>query len=104
MFNIAKLVLYGTLEGGWVILNAQVLCSWFWFSAHPTQSLVAQGGTQGFGVGKDGVLPVTGESRGCRDCSAPTSVTPKEGILHVRSVGTGIASQITLIGVRIIMV
>ena len=86
-----------------VILNARVVCSWFYFPPHPTQALAAQGDTQGSETGKDGVFPATGEFRGCRECSAPTSVTPEEGGLHVRSVDMGIASQITRIGSRIIM-
>ena len=36
-------------------------------------------------------------------CSAPNSVTPKEGGLHARSVGTGIDYKLTLIGICIIM-
>ena len=43
------------------------------------------------------------ESRECRDYYAPNLVTPKEGGLRVRSVGTGIDSQLTLIGSCIIM-
>ena len=85
------------------ILNARVICSLFYFPPHPTQALVDQGGTQCSGTGKDGVFPATGESRGCRECYVPTLVTPEEGGLHVRSVSTGIASQLTWIGSRIIM-
>ena len=73
------------------------------FSPRPTQSLAAQGVTQGSGTGKEGVFPSTGESRGCRECSAPTSVTLDEGDIHVRSVGTGVVYQTTRIGSRIIM-
>ena len=62
-----------------------------------------QAGTQGYETGKDGVSPDTGESRGCRECSTPTLVTTKEGGLHVRSFGTGIASQLTWIWFLIIM-
>ena len=64
---------------------------------------MAQGGTQVYGTGEDGVFTAMGESRGCRECSAPTLVTPKEVGIHVRSVGTGIDYQITRIGSRIIM-
>ena len=85
------------------ILNERLICSWFYSTPHPTQALAAQGDTQCYGTGKDGVFTVTGESRGCRECSAPTSVTPKEGGLHVRSVGPGIDYQITRIGSLIIM-
>ena len=59
--------------------------------------------TQGYGIGKVGIFPATGDSKRCRECSAPTSVTPEEGGLHVRSVGTGIAYQISQIESRIIM-
>ena len=62
-----------------------------------------QGVIQGYGTGKDIVLPAEGESRGCRDFSMPTSVTPEEGGLHVRSVVVGISSQLPQIGSRIIM-
>ena len=85
------------------IFNVRVVCSWFYFTPHPTQSLAAQGVAQGSGTGKEGVFPSTGESRGCRECSAPTSVTLDEGDIHVRSVGTGVVYQITRIGSRIIM-
>ena len=85
------------------ILNERVVCSWFYFPPHTTQALVAQGDTQGSGTGKDGVFPDTGDSRGCRDCSAPDLVTPEEVVLHVSSVGTWIASQITLIRSLIII-
>ena len=74
------------------ILNERVVCSWFYLPPHPTQALADQGGTQGYGTGKDGVFPDTGDSRVCRECSAPTLVTPEEGGLHVRSFGTGISS------------
>ena len=75
----------------------------FYFPPNHTQALAYQGDTQGSGTGKDGVFPDMGDPRGCRECSAPTLVTPEEGGLHVRSVGTGIAYQITWIGSRIIM-
>ena len=64
---------------------------------------MAQGDTQGSGTGKDGVFPDTGDSRGFRECSAPASVTPEEGGLHIRIVGTGIAYQLTRIRSHIIM-
>ena len=64
---------------------------------------MCQWDTQGSGTGKDGVIFATGEYRGCRECSVPSSVSPKEGGIHVRIVGTGIASYITHIGRRIIM-
>ena len=62
-----------------------------------------QGGTKISGTGKYGVFPDTGESKGFRECSAPTLVTHKEGGLLVRSVGTGIDSHLTQIGRHIIM-
>ena len=86
-----------------VILNAQVLCSWFCFPAHTTQALADQRDTQGLGNGKDGLFTNTGEYRIFRECSAPTLVSTEEGGLHVRIYGMGITSQITLIGSRIIM-
>ena len=64
---------------------------------------MAQGDTQGSGTGKDGVFTDMGESRGYRECSATTLVSTKESGLHVRSVITGIDSQLTSIGSRIIM-
>ena len=85
------------------IINARVVYFWFYLPPHPVQALAAQGDAQGSGTGKDGVFTDTGESRGFRKCSAPTSVTSEEGGLHVRSVGTGISYQITWIGSRIIM-
>ena len=62
-----------------------------------------QGGTQGSDNEKYSVFPDMEESRVCRDCSVPNSVTAKECGLHIRIVSTGIASQITLIGSRIVM-
>ena len=44
-----------------------------------------------------------GESKGCRECSVPNLVTTEEGGIYVGSIGTGIASQLTLIGSPIIM-
>ena len=41
------------------ILNAKFVCSWFHFTPHPTQDLVAQGYNQGYGTGKDGFFPAT---------------------------------------------
>ena len=46
------------------ILNAQVVCSWFYFPPHPTHALAAQGDIQGYGTGKDGVFDTTGDSSG----------------------------------------
>ena len=68
-----------------------------------THALEAQGYTQGSRTGKDGVFTTTGESRGCRQCYVPTSVTTKEVGLHVRCAGTGIYSKPTQIGRHIIM-
>ena len=55
------------------------------------------------GLGRTVFFSATGDSRGCGECSAPTSVTPEEGGLHVRSVGTKISSQITRIWSRIVV-
>ena len=73
-------------------LNSRVFCSWFYFLFHPSQAMVSQGDTQGFGIVEDCVLPDKGESRGCMDYSAPNSVTLEEGDLHVRSSGICIDS------------
>ena len=72
------------------------------FSSYHT-GLGDQGDTQGYRTGKYCLFPATGESRVFRECSAPYIVTPEEGGLHIRSFGTGIASQITRIESRIIM-
>ena len=64
---------------------------------------MAQGNTQGSRNGKYGVFYATGESMGWKEYSVQTLVSPKEGSLHVRSVGTGIDSHLTRIGSRIIM-
>ena len=71
---------------------------------HLTQALADHGGDQGSGTGKYGVFTDTGECRVCRDCSMITLVTLEEFGLHVRSVGTGIASELTLIGRLILFV
>ena len=62
-----------------------------------------QGYTQGYVTGEDCYFPGTGYSRGFRECSLPTLVTPNEGGLSGSSVGTGIAYQLNLVGSRIIM-
>ena len=98
LFNTVDLVVYGPPGGGGLsILNALVVCSWFYFFPHPTQALVTQEDTQGYGTVQYGVFTDTGESRGCREFYAPISITPEEGGLHVRSVVTGIAYQLTWI-------
>ena len=104
MFKMADLVVYGPLGGKvWPSSTQRVVSYWFHFPPHPTHALAAHGDTQGSGTGKDGVFPATGESRGCMEYYVPTSVTPKAGGLHARSVSTGIASQLTRIGSHIIM-
>ena len=66
MFKMADLVVYGPPGGGGgvAILNARAVCSWFYFPPHTTHALAAQGGTQGFGTWKDGVIRATVYSRG----------------------------------------
>ena len=86
-----------------IILNAQCFCSWFYFPPHPPHVLAAQGDTQGSETGKDGVISDTEEPMGCRECSVSTSVTPEEVGVYDMIVGTGIYSQLTQIGIRIIM-
>ena len=54
-----------------VIINSQDFCSWCYSPPNPTQTLADQGDTQGYGIRKDSVLLVTGDSRGCRECSVP---------------------------------
>ena len=54
-----------------------------------------QRGIQVSGTGKDSVFPATGDSSEYMECSGPTSVTPKEGELHVRSVVTEISFELT---------
>ena len=102
LLKMDHFVVYGPTGELFSILNTRVAYSWFYFSPYPTQVLAAQGDTQCSGTSKDGVFPAMGYYRGYRECSEPTLVTPKEGGLHVRSVGTGIASQLTRIGSRII--
>ena len=84
-------------------LQCTSFCYLFCFPTYATEALEDQGQTQGSGTGKVNIFPVTGNSRGCRECSAPTLVTTKEGYLHGRSAVMGVASQITLIGRRFIM-
>ena len=103
LLKMDHFVVYGPPGELFSILNTRVAYSWFYFSPYPTQVLAAQGDTQCSGTSKDGVFPAMGYYRGYRECSEPTLVTPKEGGLHVRSVGTGIASQLTWIGIFIIM-
>ena len=62
-----------------------------------------QGGTQGSVTGRYVVFPYMVESKGCRECSAPTLVTHEEGGLLVSNLGTGISPRLTLIGIHIIM-
>ena len=67
------------------------------------KDIPVRGDTQGSDAGKDSAFTAMVDSRGRRECSALTSVTPKEVGLHVRSAVTGIASQIIQIESRIIM-
>ena len=57
-------------------LNARVICYWFCFTSHYSQALDPQGGIQGSGIGKVGVLLSRVDYRGYRDYYAPTLVTP----------------------------
>ena len=103
MLKIDELVVYGPPGGEFWTSSMEESFFWFYFPPHPTQAFSAQGDTQASGTRKGGVFPATVDSRVCRDSSTPNLVTPKEGGLHVRSVGTGISSYLTRIGRRIIM-
>ena len=80
--------------GGGFNLNAQVFFSLGGFP-RSSQALLPQGGTQGSGIGDFGVLLATVYSRGCRDYSGPTLVTPKYGVLHFGSAVMVIYLRIT---------
>ena len=77
IFKMTELVVYAPPGKKMAILNAQVVCSWFYVTPNHTQALASQGGTQGSGTQKDGVSTATGESRVCRESSAPTFLLPK---------------------------
>ena len=103
LFKMSDLVVYSPPGGNfWLLSMHESFVLSFTPPPHPTQVLEDQGDIQSSRTGKEGVFPDTGEYRICRECSAPTSVTTKEGGLHVRSVGTGITYQLTRIGCRII--
>ena len=102
VFRMAELVVYGPLGANFWTSSMH---EYFLFGGfpHTTQSLVYQRYIHGSGYGKDGVCTATGKSRGFRECYVITSVTPKEGGIHVRSFSTGISSQLNQIRSCVIM-